>query len=34
MGDFHATTIVAVRRNENDICIGEMDRSQWGRIPS
>ncbi|HVI42612.1 MAG TPA: ATP-dependent protease subunit HslV [Anaerovoracaceae bacterium] len=22
MGDFHATTIVAVRRNENDICIG------------
>lgn len=22
MGDFHATTIVAVRRNEDDICIG------------
>lgn len=22
MGDFHATTIVAVRRSENDICIG------------
>ncbi|MGI6731454.1 MAG: ATP-dependent protease subunit HslV [Anaerovoracaceae bacterium] len=22
MGQFHATTIVAVRRNENDICIG------------
>lgn len=22
MGEFHATTIVAVRRNENDICIG------------
>ena len=22
MGDFHATTIVAVRRNEGDICIG------------
>ncbi|WP_206458935.1 ATP-dependent protease subunit HslV [Anaerovorax sp. IOR16] len=22
MGEFHATTIVAIRRNENDICIG------------
>ena len=22
MGDFHATTIVAVKRSENDICIG------------
>jgi ATP-dependent HslUV protease subunit HslV len=22
MGNFHATTIVAVRRNENDVCIG------------
>ena len=22
MGEFHATTIVAVRRSENDVCIG------------